>query len=101
MRRVCAGKRGGDKGKGQRLKAEGRGQNAEAGRQAWRRIFLEPCLRVCYFFPQMNTVLPPLKRRPIFDAMKSAYSLANLFCATVLTFHLATGTGHAAGAVVA
>jgi hypothetical protein len=49
----------------------------------------------------MNTVLPPLKRRPIFDAMKSAYSLANLFCASVLTFHLATETGQAAGAVVA
>jgi hypothetical protein len=33
--------------------------------------------------------------------MKRGFSFANLVCATVLTFHLAAETGHAAGAVVA
>jgi alpha-tubulin suppressor-like RCC1 family protein len=49
----------------------------------------------------MNTVLKPLKKRPVFGTVKSIFSFANLLCATVLTFHLATETGHAAGAVVA
>jgi von Willebrand factor type A domain-containing protein/Regulator of Chromosome Condensation (RCC1) repeat protein/Ig-like domain-containing protein/putative Ig domain-containing protein len=49
----------------------------------------------------MSTALNPLYKRLVFDAKKPGFPSANFLCAIILTLHVATLTGHAAGMVVA